>query len=165
MKFLAKLFFLLLLLAAAAAGYLWYCVEKPFGTYPAEGVFVDIPHGASRRSVARQLEKEGVVRNAIAFEIYARRHPKRTLQAGEYFFDHPISGKDVFSTIASGNVYHRPFTVREGETMFDIARELEAGKFVAANDFLAAAKNVVRKHIEPPRSYDRRVQHAQGSRR
>jgi len=141
MKFLARLFLLLLLIGAAAAGYLWYCVEKPFGTYPAEGIFVDIPHGASRRTVARQLEKGGVVRSAIAFEIYARRHPKRTLQAGEYFFDHAISGKDVFSTIASGNVYQRPFTVREGETMFDIARELEAGKFMTADDFLVAAKN------------------------
>jgi UPF0755 protein len=141
MKFLARLFLLLLLIGATAASYLWYCVEKPFGTYPAEGIFVDIPHGASRRTVARQLEKEGVVRSAIAFEIYARRHPKRTLQAGEYFFNQAISGKDVFSTIASGNVYRRPFTVREGETMFDIARELEAGKFMAADDFLVAAKN------------------------
>src|SRR5262249_31443902 len=104
------------------------------------GTFVDIPRGASRRSVARQLEREGVVRSAIAFEIYARRHPKRTLQAGEYFFDRPASGKDVFWTIANGNVYQRPFTVREGETMFDIALELEAGKFMAADDFLNAAK-------------------------
>src|SRR5262249_58039178 len=104
------------------------------------GTFVDIPRGASRRSVARLLERDGVVRNAIAFEIYARRHPKRTLQAGEYLFDHPVSGKDVFWTIANGNVYQRPFTVREGETMFDIARELEAGKFLAADDFLNAAK-------------------------
>src|SRR5262245_30777315 len=140
MKFLAKLFLLLLLVAAAAAVYLWYCVQKPFGMYPAEGTFVEVPHGASSRSVARILKREGVIRNAIAFEIYARRHRKRTLQAGEYFFDHPVSGKDVFWTIANGNVYQRPFTVREGETMFDIARELEAGKFLAADDFLNAAK-------------------------
>ena len=139
MKFLGKLFLLLWLIAAAAAGYLWYSVEKRFGTYPAEGTFVDIPHGASQRSVARLLEKEGVIRNAIAFEIYARRHPKRTLQAGEYFFDHPVSGKDVFWAIANGNVYQRPFTVREGETMFDIARELETNKFLAAEDFLNVA--------------------------
>lgn len=140
MKFLAKVFLLLLLLAAAAAGYLWYSVEKPFGTYRPDGTFVDVPHGASQRAVARLLEKEGVIRNAIAFEIYARRHPKRTLQAGEYFFDHPVSGKEVFWAVANGNVYQRPFTVREGETMFDIARELEAGKFLAADDFLNAAK-------------------------
>src|SRR5215472_5368908 len=141
MKFLATLLLLLLLVAAAAAGYFWYCVEKPFGSYSPEGTFVEIPHGASSRSVARLLEKEGVIRSAVAFEIYARRHQKRTLQAGEYFFDHPVSGKDVFWSIANGKVYERPFTVREGETMFDIARELEAGKFLAADDFLNAAKN------------------------
>ena len=141
MKLLARTFLLILLVAAAAGGYLWYSVERPFGTYAEEGVFVDVPHGASQRSVARLLKNQGVIRSAIAFEIYARRHPKRTLQSGEYFFDHAVSGKDVFWTIANGQVYQRPFTVREGETMFDIARELEAGKFLAAEDFLNAAKN------------------------
>jgi UPF0755 protein len=63
------------------------------------------------------------------------------LQAGEYHFDHPVSGKEVFWTLANGNVYQRPFTVREGETMFDIARELQDGKFLTADEFLAAAKN------------------------
>jgi len=141
MKTIATLFLILLAAGAAAAGYLWYSIEKPYGRYPSGGVFVDIPHGASRRSVARLLEKDGVIRNAMAFEIYARRHRKRTLEAGEYFFDHAVAGKDVFWTVASGNVYERPFTVREGENMFDIARELEAGKFMTAEDFLAAAKN------------------------
>ena len=141
MKTLAKLLLLLLLAAGGTAGYLWYAMAKPYGSYPPEGVFVDIARGASQRSVARRLEKDGIIRSAVAFEIYSRRHPKRTLQAGEYFFGHPVSGRDVFWTIASGNVYQRPFTVREGETMFDIARELEAGKFMAADDFLAAAKN------------------------
>jgi UPF0755 protein len=118
-----------------------YSIEKPYGSYSGEGIFVDVPHGASRRSVARLLEKNGVIRNAIAFEVYSRRHPRRTLQAGEYHFDHPVSGKDVFWSLANGNVYQRPFTVREGETMFDIARELGDAKFLAADEFLAAAKN------------------------
>jgi UPF0755 protein len=141
MKTLAKLLVLFLLAAGAVAGYLWYCTEKPYGSYPTEGVFVDIPHGASSRGVARRLQKDGIIRNWVAFEIYARRHPKRSLQAGEYFFDHAVSGKDVFWAIANGSVYQRPFTVREGETMFDIARDLESGKFMAADDFLSVAKN------------------------
>jgi UPF0755 protein len=141
MKTFAKMLLLLLFAAGGAAGYLWYCIEKPFAAYSSEGVFVDIPHGASSRGVARLLAKDGVVRNALAFEIYARRHPKRSLQAGEYFFGHAASGKDVFWTIANGNVYERPFTVREGETMFDIARDLEDSKFLTADEFLAAAKN------------------------
>jgi hypothetical protein len=31
-----------------------------------------------------------IFQSHFAFELYARRHPKRTLQAGEYFFDHPM---------------------------------------------------------------------------
>ena len=141
MKSLAKLFLLFVMVGACAGAYAWYSIEKPFGTYSAEGVFVDVPRGASSRSVARLLQKSGVIRNAIVFELYTRRHPRRTLQAGEYFFNHPVTGKDVFWTLANGNVYQRPFTVREGETMFEIARELEDGKFLAAAEFLAAANN------------------------
>jgi UPF0755 protein len=141
LKTLGKLILLLLLVAAGGAAYLWYCIEQPYRGFPAEGVFVDLPHGESSRGVARLLQQNGVVRSAIAFEIYARRHPKRRLQAGEYLFNQPISGHDVFWQIADGHVYEQPFTVREGETIFDIARELEAGKFMSANEFLTAARN------------------------
>lgn len=141
MKFLAKLFLLVVLLSAAGAAYAWYAIEKPFGVYSGEGVFVDVPRGASSRGVARLLEKNGVIRNAMAFELYSRKHPRRSLQAGEYHFDHPVSGKEVFWALANGNVYQRPFTVREGETMFDIARELQEAKFLNAGEFLAAARN------------------------
>ena len=91
--------------------------------------------------MARLLQRDGVIRSALAFEIYARRHPKRTLQAGEYFFNAAAPGKDVFWKVARGAVYLQPFTVREGETMYDIARNLEAGKFMAADDFLKAASD------------------------
>lgn len=141
MKFLLKFSLLLLFAGAAAGAYLWYAIEKPYRRFSSEGVFVTVPRGASRRAVARILEKNGVLRSAIAFEIYARRHPRRTLQAGEYFFDEPVSGHDVFWKLANGQVYQLPFTVREGETMFDVARELEAGQFVTADEFLEAAKN------------------------
>src|ERR1043166_7884647 len=152
MKFLARLFLLLLLIAAGIAAYGWYAIEKPYGVYSGEGVFVDVPRGASSRTVARLLQKNGVIRNAVAFEIYARKHPRRSLQAGEYHFDRPVSGKDVFWSIANGNVYQRPFTVREGETMFDIARDLEAGKFMSGTEFIAAAKNTELIHDLAPQA-------------
>jgi len=141
LKTLGKLIVLLLILAAAVGAYLWISIERPYRAFPAEGVFVDLPHGASSRAVSRLLAQSGVVRSAIAFEIYARRHPKRRLQAGEYFFGQPISAHDVFWQIADGHIYEQPFTVREGETMFDVARDLETGKFMSASDFLIAAKN------------------------
>ena len=131
----------LLLAAAGAAAWMWSSIERPYQGFAAEGVFVDLPHGASSRAAARLLEQNGVIRSAFAFEVYARRHPRRHLQAGEYFFNHAISGHDVFWQIADGHIYEQAFTVREGETIFDIAHDLEVEKLMTADDFLAAAQN------------------------
>jgi len=141
LRVLVALVLLFLLAAGAAAGFLWYSIEKPFGKIPPEGVFVQIPHGASRRTVAHILKQDGVIRSAIGFEIYARRHAKRTPVAGEYFFEHPLTGKEAFWKLANGEVYVQAFTVREGDTLFDIAQNLEAEKLMKAVDFLKAASD------------------------
>ena len=141
MKVVFILLLILVLAAGGAAAWGWYAMTQPYQGFAAEGVFVDVPHGASRRTVARLLEQNGVIRSAFVFKIYARQHPKRTLQAGEYFFNAAASGRDVFWKLAQGEVYSQPFTVREGETMFDIAHELEAGKFMPAEEFLKAAND------------------------
>jgi UPF0755 protein len=139
LRFLLAILLLIVLIIGGTTAWMWYGFTHPYKNFPAEGVFVDVPHGASRRYVAYLLKKNGVVRSKLAFEIYARRHPKRTLQAGEYFFDHAATGSEVFWKLANGQVYEQAFTVREGETMFDIARELEQGKLMRAGDFLYAA--------------------------
>jgi UPF0755 protein len=140
-KYVLAFLVILLLIAAAAGVYLWYGIQKPYRAFGSEGVFVTIPHGASSRTAGHILQKNGVIRSAIAFELYARRHSRRSPQAGEYFFDHATSGKEVFWKLAHGEVYVLPFTVREGETMFDIAHELEAAKFLPAEDFLRVARD------------------------
>jgi UPF0755 protein len=141
MKLLLTVLLILALAAAGTGAYVWYGIEKPYRAFASEGVFVTIPHGSSSRSAARILEKNGVIRSALAFEIYARRHPKRSTEAGEYFFDGAAAGKDVFWKLARGDVFVISFTVREGETMFDIAQGLEAARFVTADDFVKAAND------------------------
>ena len=141
MKKVLLLILVLVLAAAGAAAWGWYCITKPYQGFASGGVFVTVPHGASSRGVARILESNGVVRSATAFEIYARRHPRRSLEAGEYLFDHPLSGRDVFWKLAKGDVYQIPFTVREGETLYDIAHDLEVGHFLPADDFVKAASD------------------------
>jgi len=140
-----KYFLIVILVVVLAAGgyaaWMWYSITQPYEGFPSEGVFVELPRGASPRYAAYLLKRSGVVRSKLAFEIYARRHPKRTLQAGEYFFDRPMTGRDVFWKIVAGQIYEQPFTVREGENMFDIARDLETGKFMPAGDFLFAASD------------------------
>jgi UPF0755 protein len=136
------IFVLVLLLAGAAgAALVWYSLTKPYGTFPPQGVLVEIPHGTSRRAAAHILKRNGAIRSSIAFEIYARRHPRRTLQAGQYMFDHPLTGTDVFWKLAKGEVYEQAFTVHEGDTIFDIAQNLEAAQYMKAADFLVSAKD------------------------
>lgn len=141
MKYFLYLILVVVLAAGGYAAWMWFSITQPYQGFSKEGVFVEVPHGASRRYVGYLLKDNGVVRSKLAFEIYARRHPKRTLQAGEYFFDHPMTGRDVFWKIADGQIFKQPFTVREGETMFDIAHDLEAGKFMPAGDFIFAASD------------------------
>ena len=141
MKRLLLLVLLVLLAAGGAGAWMWCTITHPYQGFSSEGVFVTVPHGATSRGVAHLLERNGVVRSAVAFEIYARRHPRRTLEAGEYFFNKPITGRDVFWKLASGQVYEVPFTVREGETLYDIAHDLEAGHFMSADEFVKAAND------------------------
>ena len=141
MRVFVILVVILVMVASAAAGYLWYSIEKPFGHIPREGIFVEIPHGSSQRTAARILAESGIIRSPLAFELYARRQPKRSLQAGEYFFDHPLTTKEVFGKLAKGEVFEQLFTVHEGDTIFDIASNLEGAKYMRATDFLAAAKD------------------------
>ena len=64
------------------------CRTRDFGS---EGAYVDIPHGASQRTIARLLAENGVVRSSAVFEILCRVKKRRTLEAGEYFFDKPVT--------------------------------------------------------------------------
>src|SRR5260221_8712946 len=141
MKIIIALVLILVLAAAGAGAYIWYGIQKPYQGFGSAGVFVTIPHGASSRAAGRILEKNGVIRSAIAFEVYARQIPRRSPEAGEYFFDHAMPGNDVSWKLPHGEVYQWPFTVREGEPMFDIAHNLETAKFMPADDFLRVANN------------------------
>lgn len=136
-RLLALLFVGLLVLA----GWLGVSLLLPYQGFSEQGTYVDIPHGASRRSIAGLLESAGVVRNRWSFEILSRLQPRRTLEAGEYFFDRPITSLEVFEMLATGRVYVRELVIPEGFSMFDIAALVEHEQFTTREGFLAAAKN------------------------
>src|ERR1019366_6423461 len=136
-----RLLLLLLILLIVAAGYLYMALFQPYRGFPAGGVYVDIPHGASQRAIARLLAKNGVVRSGVAFEALCRSQKRRTLEAGEYFFDHPVTAFEVFDALANGRVYVKKLVVPEGFTMFDIAGLATGEGFLSRDEFLAAARD------------------------
>ena len=141
MRRLLAIFVLLLLLAAGATAWGAWSLNQPYRNFPAEGVFVDIPHGAARRTVARLLADQGVVRNRLVFEALTRLHSERTLQAGEYFFDRPATPFEVFDKIAGGHIFVRELVVPEGYSIFEIADLVQREGLTTREDFLAAARN------------------------
>ncbi len=132
---------LLILALISAAGYVYVALFRPYQGFAAGGVFVDIPRGASQRTIARLLAENGVVRSRIAFEALSRYRRQNKLEAGEYFFDHPVTSFEVLDAIASGRVYVKEFIVPEGFTMFDIADLAQSEGFLAREEFLAAARD------------------------
>jgi len=82
-------------------------------------------------------KKKWLVRQQVAFEIYARWHPKlHTFRRRNYFLNHAMTGSvSPFGSIRDGQVYKCHSTAREGETMSTSPADKEAGKFMRAGDF------------------------------
>src|ERR1700680_1258773 len=130
-----------LLLLILGAGYVYISIYQPYQGFPSSGVYVDIPRGASQRTIARLLAENGVVRSRVAFEALCRSRRRRPLEAAEYFFDHPVTSFEVLDTLANGRVYVKELVVPEGFTMFDIADLAASEGFLTRDEFLSAARD------------------------
>ena len=130
-----------LLCVAGLAGAALYSLQWPYQGFEGD-LFLQVPKGSGTRAIARQLADAGVVRYAWQFWLTRAIHPRTTLQAGEYRFDHAASVRDVFSRLGRGDVYYFSFTVPEGSNRFDIARLLESEGIMPGEDFLKAAEKL-----------------------
>ena len=114
-------------------------INRPYRGHRPEKIFVDIPRGTSRWGVAGILRRDDVIRNQLAFALFSEWHFRRKLQAGEYYFDHPVNSREVFWKVSRGQIYVHTVTVPEGWNMFDIAAELDRQGVCNREDFLTAA--------------------------
>ena len=101
---------------------------------------VDIPSGASTRSIGDALIAKGIIRDEITYRLalWASGDARR-LQAGEYRFDHPMTPRDVLGKIARGEVDTVAITFPEGLTIAEMSKIFEAHGFGPATTFVAAA--------------------------
>ncbi len=130
----------------------WVALYVPYQHFPPEGVYVDIPRGTSLRTISRILASQGVVRSRWVFEGLSRERSRRTLEAGEYFFDRPVTSLQVFDALANGRVLVRELVVPEGYSMFDVADLVEREGFTTRDDFLAAARDPAFVHDLAPQA-------------
>jgi UPF0755 protein len=138
----------LLLLVAVAALVIWRGwseLRVPYKGYSAAEQFVTIRQGASSSEIGRQLATAQVVRDAQSFRTALWWTGRgRSLKAGEYRFDHPLTAFDVVNVLVRGDVYTQRLTFPEGLNVEEMAKLYEAHGFGRARDFVAAARNVER---------------------
>jgi peptidoglycan lytic transglycosylase G len=134
--------------AAAVAVWLgWNAMHEPYTGYSEPEQFVVIRQGASSPEIGRQLAAAHVVRDPRLFRTALWWTGRgRSLKAGEYRFDHPLTPLEVVDVLVRGEVYTVRLTVPEGLNIEEVAKLYESHGFGSAGDFVQAARNVGRIH-------------------
>jgi UPF0755 protein len=134
-----KILWLVGIAVLAGVGWFGWAVLVPAGR--SGETFVMLRPGYSTRHIAAELKSNGIIRSEGAFILWHYLHRHRSLKAGEYRFDKPISLIHVHNRLTRGDVYFRSVVVPEGFTMFDIARAVEAAGLGPAEEFLKVAQS------------------------
>lgn len=142
MRKLALLIVLLILAAGAAWMFFSSRTREPYRGYTGAEQFVDIPPGATTKTIGRLLVASGVIRDTPTYRLALWMSGRaRNLKAGEYRFEWPMTPLDVVGKIARGEVYAIPLTIPEGLTIGEIAAIFESQGFGTRAEFVEAAKN------------------------
>jgi UPF0755 protein len=88
----------------------------------------EVTYGASLRNISHILEKRGIIRNGVVFEIFVRLNPeKRMSKAGNYLIGPGMSVPRIVSELGRGVPRATRITIPEGLTLQETA-DLLAGK-------------------------------------
>ena len=140
-------FVTLTLVAVAVLYFVW----NQFVNSPASGssqeVIYEISTGKGFSSIAKELESQGVVKNADFFNAYARITGRRSqIKAGEYLLKTDMRPSQVLDILTSGKSLARSFTVSEGLSIYEVAALYERQKFGTAAEFMRLVRD--RKFIQ-----------------
>ena len=140
---LLKSLLLLLALSAVGAGIVAYraysMAREPFRGYHEDEVFFTVEQGKTGIRIGESLEERGIIRDRRLFRLALRfRADGKTVQAGEYRFEAPLSTFDVLEKLVSGDTFTFAVTLPEGLTLLETA-ELLAGRDLAEESAIRSA--------------------------
>ena len=108
----------------------WYNSSiKPINSSNSEQTIVTVETGMNEAQLAGMLEKKGLIRSAIAYEIYARLNGKvGNMQAGGYKLSQNMSVADIIDKITKGEVALDLITILPAQRLDQIRESfIEAG--------------------------------------
>ena len=135
----AAIFFPAVFVIFSAIFYIKY--NKVPSLEPRQAVFM-VEKGKSAGAIARELETKQIIREKwpflLAYRLFFR---SKTIKAGEYAFELPLSPKAVLEKITEGKITLHPITIPEGLTRRETAGHFFSMLFIDTSDFLAASEN------------------------
>ena len=100
-----------------------------------------VPKGENFSALSLKLKAQGIIRSARAMRWYVNfASPHKKLQRGEFALNLNMPVPEVVSALTEGKPIQYPFTVVEGENVFQVAEALEAKGLATKADFLAAVR-------------------------
>lgn len=144
MKHITLIGIAIVLLAAFAAGggYVWYQQQlRAPGTDQQEPVYVEITLGMSSADIAEVLEGQGLIKNDLAFRLYARlNNLSGDIKAGFYRLSPALTAPEILQKVTEGEVTQRIVRIPGGVTVLDITEVFEKNGFSKKETRLALDK-------------------------
>jgi len=107
-----------------------------------EQIIFEVKPAETFKSVARRLEKEGLVKSAKVLEIYGRlTGAARSVRVGEYAVRKDLLPNEVLAILSSGKSVHYSITISEGLNRFEIADIVERQKLASRDEFLRLTRD------------------------
>ncbi len=117
-------------------------------------VVYTVEKGSSARSIAQGLKSRSVLREKWPFFLgYRLFYRSKTIKAGEYALNLPISPKSILEKLTEGKVILHPLTIPEGLTQRETAHLLHSLLGCKVSDFLnLTAESSLIRDIDPEAS-------------
>lgn len=132
----------LMVAVGGAFGYLAYEFTNSAPSAESTEVIYEVKPGQSFNVIAKDLENQGLVKNAFAFSMYARLvNQRQNVKRGEYGLRKNMVPREILAVITSGKSIAKPFTVSEGLNIYEISDLYEAQGFGKKADFMALVKD------------------------
>lgn len=130
MKLLA-IFGLLVLFVASCIGWYFFSLTPKTGAETAMRQRITIEKGETSTTIAAQLEKSGIIRNALAMRLYLELSGnKNKLQAGGYLLSTSQSVQGITEHLVSGKTDEFNVTISPGLTLKQLADKSIKGSLV-----------------------------------
>lgn len=144
-KFNIFRFLLICLLLSLAAGFFYYNngLEAISKAGSGEEKKIVIPKGSSVKSISRILEKDNMIKDSFAFELYLKVNKMEgKIKAGKYSLNNAMKVPEIVDVIVSGKalIDTVKFTIPEGYNLDQIVEKLNSLGVVSPESIQTALK-------------------------